>query len=207
MFEAMQKLQARAHAWLDDQAHTLKHATDGVRQVLKALRQLPVQLAGDPTAAAEARDRTVTYFTKRLAQVQYATFQAAGYPIGSAAPKAPTRSCSRRDLRAAGRTGRVLTSIRWWRCGPSRVPIAGQRPGRASAHDFGLRLSSRAARGGASAIRRVFQHRSKSYHHQQLSAWLSLPHLLRHRHSGGSQSSTADRRFSILEALRLRPPP
>ncbi len=70
-------------AWLSQQAHTLKHAADGARQVLTALAKLPAQLAVDPTAAAEARDRTVTYFTKRLTQVQYATFQAAGYPIGS----------------------------------------------------------------------------------------------------------------------------
>ena len=70
-------------AWLDEQAHTLKHAVDGARQVLTAVGKLPVQLAVDPSAAAEARDRTVTYFTKRLAQVQYAAFQMAGYPIGS----------------------------------------------------------------------------------------------------------------------------
>src|SRR6266567_8334648 len=69
--------------WLDQQAHTLKHAADGVRQVLIALAQLPVQRAADPRAAVDARDRTVTYFTKRLAQTDYAAFQAAGYPIGS----------------------------------------------------------------------------------------------------------------------------
>src|SRR5256885_15563061 len=32
-------------AWLDEQAHTLKHAADGVRQVLIGLAKLPVQLA------------------------------------------------------------------------------------------------------------------------------------------------------------------
>jgi len=53
------------NAWLDLQAHTLKHAADGARQILTALRQSPVQLAADPTPAVERRDRTVTYFTKR----------------------------------------------------------------------------------------------------------------------------------------------
>src|SRR5207302_4769003 len=70
-------------AWLDEQAHTLKHAVHGAWEVLTAVGKLPVQLAVDPSAAAEARDRTITYFTKRLAQVQYSTFQQAGYPIGS----------------------------------------------------------------------------------------------------------------------------
>ena len=69
--------------WLDQQAHTLKHAPDGARQVLTALARLPIRAAPDPKAAAEARDAAVAYFTKRLAQVQYAVFQAALYPIGS----------------------------------------------------------------------------------------------------------------------------
>jgi hypothetical protein len=59
--------------------------------VLTALAQLPIQHAVDAPGAAEARDRTVTYFTKRLAQVQYAAFQTAGYPIGSG----PTESANK----------------------------------------------------------------------------------------------------------------
>src|SRR5206468_12357120 len=31
------------NAWLDEQAHTLKHAADGVRQVLAAVAELPIQ--------------------------------------------------------------------------------------------------------------------------------------------------------------------
>jgi hypothetical protein len=70
-------------AWRDEQAHTIKHAPDGVRQVLMALAKLPVQRAADPITASEVRDRTMAYLTKRLAHVQYSAFQAAGYPIGS----------------------------------------------------------------------------------------------------------------------------
>ena len=55
-------------AWLDEQAHTLKHSADGARQVLAAMAKLPVHLGVDPTAAADARDHALTYFTKRLAQ-------------------------------------------------------------------------------------------------------------------------------------------
>jgi hypothetical protein len=44
---------------------------------------LPVQAAAEPILAAQARDRAMAYFTKRLVQVQYASFQQAGYPIGS----------------------------------------------------------------------------------------------------------------------------
>jgi len=35
-------------AWLDEQAHTLKHAVHAARQVLMAIGKLPVQLAVNP---------------------------------------------------------------------------------------------------------------------------------------------------------------
>jgi hypothetical protein len=89
-------------AWLDEQAHTLKHAVDGARQVLTSIGKLPVQLAVDPIAAAEARDRTVTYFTKRLAQVQYAAFQAAAYPIGSGSTESANKVVVEVRLKGSG---------------------------------------------------------------------------------------------------------
>jgi hypothetical protein len=58
--------------WLATQAHTLKHA--GPDPVLAALRALP---------AAEQRDTALGYLEPRVAQLQYPTFRAAGYPIGS----------------------------------------------------------------------------------------------------------------------------
>ncbi len=88
--------------WLDQQAHTLKHAADGARQVLAALAQLPVHLAVDPIAAAQARERTVTYFTKRLPQLQYATFQAAGYPIGSGSTESANKLVVEARLKGSG---------------------------------------------------------------------------------------------------------
>jgi hypothetical protein len=58
------------------------------------------------------RDRTVAYFTKRLAHVRYAEFQAPGYPSAAGVPKAPTKSSSKRASRAVACTGRVLSLIR-----------------------------------------------------------------------------------------------
>src|SRR5258708_7106203 len=73
-----------------------------MRQVLMALAKLPVQLAADPIAAAETRDRTVTYFTKRLAQVDYAAFQAAGYPIGSGSTESANKIVVEARLKGSG---------------------------------------------------------------------------------------------------------
>jgi hypothetical protein len=93
---------AELHAWLDEQAHTLKHAVDGARQVLNALAKLPVQRAADPNAAAGARDRTMAYFTKRLAQVRYAEFRAAGYPIGSESTESANKVVVEARLKGSG---------------------------------------------------------------------------------------------------------
>jgi hypothetical protein len=61
-----------ATVWQAQQAHTLKHV--GPDPVLAALRELP---------PGEHRDTTLGYLEPRLAQLQYPTFRAAGYPIGS----------------------------------------------------------------------------------------------------------------------------
>jgi hypothetical protein len=89
-------------AWLDQQAHTLKHAADGAGQVVKTVAQLPVHRAVDPTSAVEARDRTVSYFTKRLKQVQYAAFQAAGFPIGSGSTESANKLVVEARLKGSG---------------------------------------------------------------------------------------------------------
>ncbi|PZS37788.1 MAG: ISKra4 family transposase [Pseudonocardiales bacterium] len=89
-------------AWLDQQAHTLKHAADGARQVLTALARLPVHVAVDPIVAAEARNGALAYFTKRLVQVQYATFQVAGYPIGSGSTESANKVVVEARLKGSG---------------------------------------------------------------------------------------------------------
>src|SRR5205823_11657791 len=70
-----------ATAWLGGQAHELK--TGDPDAVLAAVRTLPIHDATDPAAAAAARDATLAYLQARRAQIDYARFQACGFPIGS----------------------------------------------------------------------------------------------------------------------------
>jgi hypothetical protein len=70
--EALGAGTAATSAWLGQQAHALKH--DGPDPVLAALRALP---------AGEQRDAALDYLVPRRAQLQYPTFRADGYPIGS----------------------------------------------------------------------------------------------------------------------------
>ena len=63
---------ADSKAWLARQAHALKH--DGPAPVLADLRALP---------PGTRRDAALAYLEPRLPQLQYPTFRAAGYPIGS----------------------------------------------------------------------------------------------------------------------------
>jgi len=89
-------------AWLDQQPHTLKHAPDGARQVLGAVAHLAVETAADPRAARTARDGALAYFTKRLGQVQDATFRAAGYPLGSGSTESAHKVVVEARLKGSG---------------------------------------------------------------------------------------------------------
>lgn len=70
--EAFEAGTAATSDWLGRQAHALKH--DGPAAVLAALRALP---------AGARRDAALGYLLPRRPQLQYPTFRAAGYPIGS----------------------------------------------------------------------------------------------------------------------------
>jgi len=63
---------AATREWIGKQAHALKH--DGPDPVLAALRALP---------PGEQRDIALGYLEPRRDQLQYPTFRARGYPIGS----------------------------------------------------------------------------------------------------------------------------
>ncbi|HEX2183920.1 MAG TPA: ISKra4 family transposase, partial [Chloroflexota bacterium] len=68
-------------AWLDQHLHALKHGDPDA--VLAALRALPAVTLPGPAGPHCPRDDALGYLTKRRAQIAYAAFQAAGYPIGS----------------------------------------------------------------------------------------------------------------------------
>lgn len=87
-------------AWLDGQCHELKHGS--AHAVLGALARLPVHTAPDPRAAAEQRATSLQYLTKRLDQLQYATFQALGYPIGSGCVESANKLVVEARLKGSG---------------------------------------------------------------------------------------------------------
>jgi hypothetical protein len=91
---------AAGAAWLTEQAHALKHAEP--LTVLAALAALPVSAADDPAAAAAARDATLGYLTKRWGQIQYARFQALGYPIGDGAVESAHKLVVEARLKGSG---------------------------------------------------------------------------------------------------------
>ena len=82
-------------AWLAEQLHTLKHqgATDSLPQ-LRALQRSHPQCA-DLNAA-------LSYLEKREAQMQYPTYQAHGWPIGSGAVESANKVTVEARLKGAG---------------------------------------------------------------------------------------------------------
>lgn len=73
-----------SQAWLIPRLHRLKH--DGPREVLADLRALTLAHPDLPEWADP-----LAYLAKREAQMQYPTFQAAGWPIGSGAVESGNR--------------------------------------------------------------------------------------------------------------------
>jgi hypothetical protein len=82
---------AQTSEWIGKQAHALKHT--GPDPVLVALRALP---------PGEHRDTALAYLEPRLAHLQYPTFRAAGYPIGSGIVESANKVVVQDRLKGSG---------------------------------------------------------------------------------------------------------
>jgi hypothetical protein len=91
---------AEASEWLASWRHELRHGDPA--QVLGALRALPTADATDPVAAGATRDEVVAYLEKRRAQIAYAEFAAAGYPIGSGMVESANKLVVEARLKGSG---------------------------------------------------------------------------------------------------------
>jgi len=92
-----------ATTWLEEQRHELRHGAPA--RVLDALRDLRAQVlsrADEASVAATTVTTSLAYLEKREAQIQYATFAAAGYPIGSGATESANKVVIEARLKGAG---------------------------------------------------------------------------------------------------------
>ncbi len=98
---------------------------------------------------------SLTYLEPRAAQLCYAAFRAAGYPIGSGSVESANKLLVEARLKGAGMhcIGNARTSIRWWRCARWPTATAGPRRGRTSRPSSGTRPASPAPIGGLPAHR------------------------------------------------------
>lgn len=90
-------------AWLTTTLHELKHGSPDT--VLQTLREMQQELEGG-VASKDTLDRVQTaihYLDKRRAQMEYARFQAAGYPIGSGSVESGNKVVVEARLKGAGR--------------------------------------------------------------------------------------------------------
>jgi hypothetical protein len=88
--------------WLSTTLHQLKH--DSPDAVLQTLRDMQRELEGG-AASPETLERVRTalnYLDKRRAQMEYAQFQAAGYPIGSGSVESGNKLVVEARLKGAG---------------------------------------------------------------------------------------------------------
>lgn len=87
-------------AWLDQHLHELKHGDPDA--VLAALRALPAVTVVGPEGPRCPRDEALGYLSKRRAQIAYASFQAAGYPLGSGVVESANQLVVEARLKGSG---------------------------------------------------------------------------------------------------------
>ncbi len=86
--------------WLDQHLTELKHGDPAV--VLAALDALDAVTVPGPDGPHCPRDTALGYLTKRQAQIRYAEFTAAGYPIGSGAVESANKLTVEVRLKGSG---------------------------------------------------------------------------------------------------------
>jgi hypothetical protein len=91
---------AATAAWLEAQADALKHGAPSA--VLVALQALPTPRAAHPATADQVRKGAFRYLEKRLDQLRYAEYLAAGYPIGSGAVESANKLVVEARLKGSG---------------------------------------------------------------------------------------------------------
>jgi hypothetical protein len=91
---------AAASEWLATWRHELRHGEPD--RVIAALRALPTAEATDPVAAGATRDEVLAYLETRRAQIAYAEFAAAGYPIGSGMVESANKLVVEARLKGSG---------------------------------------------------------------------------------------------------------
>jgi hypothetical protein len=91
---------AATRAWLGKYRHLLKH--DAPARVLQALRALPMGRAPLPAEARAVQAQALQYLEARQAQLAYAQFQAAGYPIGSGLVESANKLVVEARLKGSG---------------------------------------------------------------------------------------------------------
>jgi hypothetical protein len=95
-----------ATTWLEEQRHELRHGDP--QRVLDALREVRATLldhageAGEEGAAVKTVTTSLEYLTKRQAQIRYAAFAAAGYPLASGATESANKVVVEARLKGAG---------------------------------------------------------------------------------------------------------
>ena len=90
--------EAGALAWQQQWCHRLKH--EGGTAVLQALRGL--DLRGRPVAAREGWEKVVTYFTNQEHRMDYPTYRAKGWYIGSGVVESACKRVVNQRLKGSG---------------------------------------------------------------------------------------------------------
>jgi hypothetical protein len=121
---------ASLRAWQTRKLHHLKH--HGPEGMLDRLRTFAAAQEDLPVVA-----ENLAYLEKRVGQMQYPTFQAEGWPIGSGVVESANKVVGEARLKGAGMHWARASVNPLWRYGMRRVMTVGRRPGSKVPPTFG----------------------------------------------------------------------
>lgn len=98
--DLIEKDETKRKTWLANACHDLKHKTKGAAHLLREFKHFRNQMTAE--AITEKIDKIIVYFQNNLSRMKYATYQKAGYPIGSGVTEAACKVVAKQRLNGSG---------------------------------------------------------------------------------------------------------
>jgi len=114
-FAAHPRNETERERWVEDHCHDLKHKRGAAARLIKELQALSTSRLSE--TVREDLERVITYFENHQHQMNYASYRAKGYPIGSGVTEAACKTLIKQRLCCSGmkwvdRGASIILSLR-----------------------------------------------------------------------------------------------
>jgi hypothetical protein len=114
-FAAFPRNEVEREQWVETHCHDFKHETKAAARLIKEMRKLRTNRMSK--SVSEDLEQAITYFENHKHQMDYVSYRAKGYPIGSGVTEAACKTLVKQRLCCSGmrwveRGARVILSLR-----------------------------------------------------------------------------------------------